>query len=251
MDGAVLRAIAALDAAQDIRGVRGPVMEIGVHEGRLFLGLHHLQRDGERGIAIDVFGDQHLNRDGSGRGDAERFASNLERWGRPSEVRVLQRDSTTVRPDDVLEIAGGRPRLLSIDGGHDEEVVASDLRLAEAVIASGGVVIVDDVFNERWPGVGAATVRHLEGGSALCPFVITHNKTLLAHAEFAGDFAAAVVGELIGRGHAVHRTRYVGHVVDVVVPITAVDRLRRHRIARAAYHRMQDQILGVPFRRSP
>ena len=58
-----------LSEAQDGAGVEGAVAEIGVHHGKLFIAMQLLNRPGAPAVAIDVFDDQELNVDQSGRGD--------------------------------------------------------------------------------------------------------------------------------------------------------------------------------------
>lgn len=75
-------------------GVRGAVGEIGVHHGKLFILLALGRRPDEVAFAIDVFGDQHLNRDDSGAGDREIFLTNTRRWlgsesGQPGRAAAL------------------------------------------------------------------------------------------------------------------------------------------------------------------
>jgi hypothetical protein len=166
-------------------GVRGSVGEIGVHHGKLFILLALGRRADEAAFAIDVFGDQHLNRDDSGSGDREIFLSNARRWlGSDSErLNVLQRSSLEVRPADILE-RNGPVRLASIDGGHTEDCVINDLMLVQSVLAPKGVVILDDHFNEFWPEVSSGVARYLlDPAARLRPFAITPNKTYFTAAE--------------------------------------------------------------------
>ncbi len=165
--------------------VRGSVGEIGVHHGKLFILLALGRRPDESAFAIDVFGDQHLNRDGSGAGDREIFLTNTRRWlGSESEsLNVLQRSSLDVRPEEILE-RNGPVRLASIDGGHTEDCVINDLMLAQSVLAPKGIVILDDHFNEFWPEVSSGVARYLlDPAARLRPFAITPNKTYFATAE--------------------------------------------------------------------
>ncbi|MEK8146452.1 class I SAM-dependent methyltransferase [Streptomyces sp. M10(2022)] len=50
-----------------------------------------------------------------------------------------------------------------IDGDHSEDGVREDLRWAETITASGGVVVLDDYMDKAWPGVAAAADKHLAG----------------------------------------------------------------------------------------
>jgi hypothetical protein len=161
---------------QDAAGVTGSVAEIGVHHGRLFIGLQLLAPAGTPAVAIDLFDNQIENADGSGKGDRARFESNVRRWGDWSSARVHAINSLEVTAADLEAWAEGKIRLFSVDGGHQAEVVASDLQLAEACLAVGGVIAVDDVFNPEWPGVVDGTLSHLNGGSRLVPFAVAFDK---------------------------------------------------------------------------
>ena len=71
------RFIAAVARAQIRKGINGAVAEIGVHHGRLFILMHLTSPAGQKDIAIDVFENQQLNRDQSGRGDRAQFSATL------------------------------------------------------------------------------------------------------------------------------------------------------------------------------
>ncbi len=180
-----LPVLEVLDAAQRARQVTGAVAEIGVHHGRLFIALHLLQRGAGKSVAIDLFGDQELNIDKSGRGDQTKFTDNVALWSSMDGVVLHQGDSTKLTADVLLEKSGGPIRFFSVDGGHTEEIVYSDMRLAEETLADGGIVIADDVFNQQWPGVAVGTLKYLADGAKLVPFAIGFNKTLFTQPEYA------------------------------------------------------------------
>jgi hypothetical protein len=174
---ALLPTLATLDAVMCEHGVGGAVCEIGVYHGRGFAPLALLRREGERAVAVDVFGQQSLNQDASGKGSEAAFHATLKRFGIGSDgVVVLSCDSTTLGADALLEAAGGAIRLLSVDGSHTEAAAASDLRLAQATLAPGGVCILDDALNPDWPGVISGLARHLAEGGSLVPFCLGYNK---------------------------------------------------------------------------
>ena len=186
LDRGSARIIVALDAIQQGIGVAGAAAEIGVHHGKLLILLHLLLRAGERSLAIDVFARQELNLDRSGRGNQGILRDNLVRaGGDPARLAVIEDSSLSVTAAAVL--AGvGRVRLFSVDGGHSAEVVGHDLALAEASLAPGGVVILDDAFNDHWPGVMTGLAGFLLGGTAaIRPFAIGPNKVFLCDPALA------------------------------------------------------------------
>ena len=234
----VLRTLAE---AQDREGIDGGVAEIGVHHGKLFIALQLLGPVGAPAVALDVFGDQELNIDQSGRGDRGRFEANVRRWGDWASVVVKQGDSTLLTGDDVVELALGRVRLFSIDGGHTEEIVTTDMRTAEKALAPGGIVVADDVFNAEWPGVSVGTLRYLDSGGALVPFAIGFNKVYFSDDGHADRFRETVRRVYGNRWRMAHKTT-VFHGSDVEVlwptPVTPRAVLRRSRLARRAYDAM-------------
>ncbi|MDX1888200.1 class I SAM-dependent methyltransferase [Mycolicibacterium sp. 050158] len=184
-----------LDSAQRSHHVVGAVAEIGVHHGKLFTALNLLQENGSS-VAIDVFGEQHLNVDNSGRGDLGIFQRNIARWSSADGVRIHRGDSTKLQSSALLELADARIRLFSVDGGHAEECVVSDMRLAEDTLVAGGVVIADDVFNEEWPEVLVGTLHYMKGGGMLIPFAIGFNKVFFAFSERVGLYRDALNAHL-------------------------------------------------------
>lgn len=187
--------IDAIGDLQNRSGIRGAVGEIGVHHGKLFILMALSRQAGEQAIAIDIFGDQHLNLDASGAGDRTIFEGNLQQWlGRDGDVTILQRSSFDVSSADILDSVGPL-RLASIDGGHTEDCVINDFSLIEAVLAPRGVVILDDYFNEYWPDVASGVARYLLNPEArLRPFAITPNKTYFTFASDVTFYRSALRG---------------------------------------------------------
>ncbi|MGE2725525.1 class I SAM-dependent methyltransferase [Mycolicibacterium pulveris] len=236
----VLLLLDVLNSAQRAKQVTGAVAEIGVHHGKLFIGLRLLQRPGEKSVAIDIFGDQDLNVDGSGHGDLAKFVNNVNLWSSMDDVVIQQGDSTKLLPEQLCELAGGDVRFFSVDGGHTAEIVCSDMKLAEATLTDGGIVIADDVFNQQWPGVAVGTLRYLEdsGGARLAPFLIGFNKVFFTQPEHCGRYRAEVESAVAGKLRlATGASVFAGHDVGLVAPQGPVDLLRRSATVRSLYHR--------------
>jgi hypothetical protein len=172
--------IASISEHQRTSGWSGSSGEIGVHHGKLFLILHLLADQDRSSFAVDLFEQQHLNADASGRGDLEIFKRNLDRWtGRADAVRIFKGSSLELDPAAIVATCG-RSRLFSVDGGHTAECTLNDLKIAEAVSEPHGVVVIDDVFNEFFPEVAMGLQSYVSDG-ALRPFAITPNKLYLAN----------------------------------------------------------------------
>lgn len=189
---------------QHRRGVVGDVGEIGVHHGKYFILLALLRGPGERAVAVDVFGDQHLNPDRSGQGDREKFLANCA-------AHIGSLDGLVVHQCDSLALAGrdlvvaGLPaapvprrsfRIFSVDGSHTARHTASDVETAFASLAPGGVVVVDDFYNARWPGVQEGVHRVLAARPDISAPAYGDNKLFLVRTEDYPAFLDFFAGEI-------------------------------------------------------
>jgi hypothetical protein len=188
------RMVVALTQRQRSLGVAGGIAEIGVHHGKLFILLYLLSREPEKAVAVDLFEDQHLNIDQSGSGDLAKCRRNLERYADSTRLVLQQGNSMNITGAMLARLAQGPLRLVSVDGGHTADTTAHDLATAEAAIAEGGIIVVDDVFNERWPGVGDGVRRYFEHRPDLVPFAIGANKTYLCRPSHRDAYVDAVAG---------------------------------------------------------
>jgi hypothetical protein len=176
--GALAIAAHINDIQRDWR-VEGGAMEIGVYHGKFFIALNSLiEEPTTKSIAVDLFGLQSLNIDGSGRGDEQIFRANLSKFDRHrgSNVVIHSADSTRTTPSEILERVLQRPRIVSIDGGHTAEHTIHDIELAAAVLDDRGVILVDEILNRHWLGVIEGTIGYLNRRPTMWPFVIGENK---------------------------------------------------------------------------
>jgi hypothetical protein len=191
MPGAA-QAIVRLSQEQRSAHLSGPVAEFGVHHGKLFILLYLLGSENELAVAIDLFSQQHLNVDRSGAGDLERFKRNLHRHADTQRLVVHEGDSTQLTAENLLQLGRGPFRFISIDGGHSAEITAHDLATAEGALAEGGIVILDDCFNEEWPGVSDGVHQYFSESRSIVPFGIGAGKTFFSHPAFTPRYAAVL-----------------------------------------------------------
>jgi len=182
---------------QRSRGIRGGTAEIGVHEGKSFIPLCLALADDERAICIDVFEDQDLNVDGSGRGSLSALRRNLAAYRIPEfQVDVLKASSLGLPSKNILDRAGPL-RFISIDGGHWQEIVENDLELARLCAAPGQIIALDDFFDVDWPGVTAALMAWFhKSGHDYCPLAVTPGKLYLCHRNHYDLYKSCLVEHL-------------------------------------------------------
>jgi glycosyltransferase involved in cell wall biosynthesis len=166
---------------QDELGIKGGAVEIGVHHGRFFLGLHNSLPEGSHSLAIDVF-DQAQNIDNSGCGNKDIFLTNIERYAKKDcSISIWQRDSLSLGPSEVIEARKlcGECRAFSIDGGHTPEHTQADFEFAQQVTAMNGVIFLDDFLNPHWPGVNNGISKYFfTQSSKFVPFAYCRDKLL-------------------------------------------------------------------------
>jgi hypothetical protein len=175
----------------DTNGVRGNIVEFGVHHGLFLFLLDTLRNDGEQSFAIDVFEDQHLNMDNSGRGSLAAFLSHLETFfgSERRSFRIVQRDTMSFFAMEAIELFGKEGvKFFSIDAGHTILHACNDLSLAQEVLVPGGVVALDDYMSVHWPGVTEGFYRFMGSQNRrLKPFLYFQNKLFLTTvSEHAG-----------------------------------------------------------------
>lgn len=177
--------MANLDAHQKSQGIAGDFCEIGVCQGKSLIQLCLMVRDGERTFGFDSFA--RLDRPN----DEAKLHANLATHVRDlSRVTVTKADSRDLTVDQLKELSPAGFRMFSVDGGHDEDIVYNDLLLASGTLAIGGILLLDDYFDRKFPGVSVAANRFFLqfAPAAIAPFAIAGNKVFFStkphHAEY-------------------------------------------------------------------
>jgi hypothetical protein len=156
-------------------------LEIGVHHGKFFLGIENLTPSSGRCVAIDIFENQSLNIDGSGKGDKEIFAQHVTKWANaPERVSILSSDSIDLHPNALGINTFG---IISIDGGHTRNHTFNDLRIAQELLTPNGIIVLDDINNQDWCGVvtGALDFFNSPISTRVRPIAIGFNKLYISH----------------------------------------------------------------------
>lgn len=221
--------IAALAEVQSTLGMVGPVCEIGVHHGRTLLLLHFLTQPGELAVGIDLY---ELLDQADGRERQARLWSNLSvHGGHPDRVRVVSEDSLNLTAGRVLALCGGAPRLFSIDGGRSARTTCHDLALACDSLCEGGVVMIHDYFQERWPEVSEGVCRFMTLEHDLHPIAIGGNKLFFTKSRrWVGAYHERLGAVFDGQ---LRKSVMFGEPVVLVLPLTPRLRITRTRVWKA------------------
>ena len=163
--------------------VRGDIAEIGVHHGKLFFLIASLARDNEVCVAMDLFEDQQLNVDGSGRGGRATFEQHIANLfpHLKNRIRIVPIDSLSITAVTARRIVSERGvRIFSVDGGHTTAHVVNDLSIAQELLVSSGVILLDDFFGPVWPTVTEGFFQYMSSANRrLAPLLIYQNKLFL------------------------------------------------------------------------
>ncbi len=187
-----------LDAAQSAAGVTGHLFELGVHYGRSAILFALMARAGEHAVFLDLFDDQDANLDRSGEGNEAVLRANLARWAPGTPVEIVQGNSLETAFENLPHLGQGT-RLAHIDGGHHLEAVQNDLEKTDAVLAEGGIIVMDDFLHSGFPEVNEACNRYLAATDRLVPIALGRNKLVLCRPSHAEGYHAHLAGHLTGR----------------------------------------------------
>jgi hypothetical protein len=184
----------------DANSVRGDIAEFGVHHGLFLFLLNALRNENEVCFAIDIFDEQRLNLDCSGRGSLAVFLSHLETLmaSQRRSFKIVQRDTLSFSTAEVVDLFGkSGVKFFSIDAGHTVQHACNDLTLVQEVLAPGGIVALDDYMSVHWPGVTEGFYRFMYSQNRrLKPLLYFQNKLFLTtvseHALCLQQFRAAL-----------------------------------------------------------
>lgn len=187
-----LNILIILNEFQNINQINGNLAEIGVCEGKSFIPLYLIANDTNNVVAIDIFDQQHLNRDKSGDSNLERFKNNIKTYCDPnmSKLEIIEGDSSLMTAKDYLAKSKNNLsfRIFSIDGSHRPQETMIDLSNAAEALSHGGIIIIDDFFNYEWPGVADGVTQFLKQNHTIKPFFIGFNKVVLTHTEYVSKY---------------------------------------------------------------
>ena len=172
----------------------GGLCEIGVHHGKSFIPIV-LFSNGSLCHAIDVFEHQHLNLDNSGSGNYSIFKRNLSRFHiHLDSIRIHKKQSTDVHPED-LTLECNSIRFFHIDGGHNFDVVKSDLRLALNCSSMTSIIAIDDICRSEWFEVSLAVFgsNELLRQYGFVILALGFNKLFLCHKSRLMEYRQALL----------------------------------------------------------
>jgi len=155
-------------------GGGGDLLEVGCYLGKSAVLMGYGLRPGETMVCCDLWGEnagEGLTGDEPEIFEALTLKGFLGNWDSYHDWRpVIQRCSSL-----NLDLDGLTLRFSHIDGCHQFDYAAHDIRLAVSKTIPGGVVVVDDWSAEHLPGVASA-VWGAESAGLLYPFLVTPHK---------------------------------------------------------------------------
>jgi hypothetical protein len=182
--------------AQHARAVGGCILEIGVHKGRYLALLAAAARGTGKAIfGIDgFFSAYHVEMEERWVPSARQtMIDNVNRVA-PGKGRleIIKRNTNDLSPRDLRQLLGDRISFASVDGGHDAHDVYNDMRIVAPLLADGGVIAADDVFNPIVPGVAEGVCRFLESrkGRKLAAFATCGNKLYITSVDWHAVYLA-------------------------------------------------------------
>ena len=127
----------------------------------------------------------------------EQVREGLAIAGFTSGYSFLKMFSTDVSAEELLSHTVSKPRFISIDGSHEKDDVHWDMRLAEQLLATNGLVSVDDFLNPVTLGVNDGVHAFFAQPRNLEPVLFTSNKLFLSRPGQAPRYRSAIEDMLI------------------------------------------------------
>ena len=96
-------------------------------------------------------------------------------------IRIVPIDSLSMTPVTARRIVSERGvRIFSVDGGHTTAHVVNDLSIAQELLVSSGVILLDDFLGPVWPSVTEGFFQYMSSANRrLAPLLIYQNKLFL------------------------------------------------------------------------
>jgi hypothetical protein len=85
-------------------------------------------------------------------------------------------------------------RMFSVDGGHSLETTLHDMNLASCLLRDGGIMVLDDVSNPAWQGVGEAMFHFAFANKRMVPLLLGYNKAYFTTASHVEQYRKFIRG---------------------------------------------------------
>lgn len=168
-----------------VGGAPGDVVELGVYLGRSAVVLGNHVREGERLVAVDLFGTDPADYEPArtaheaNRAENSKSYATLERGDFEANYLALHPELPVVVTGPsgsvVDHVAPRTARFVHVDAGHLYENVREDVENVKCLLGPGGIVVFDDFRSEHTPGVAAAVWGAVAAGG-LRPFALSPTK---------------------------------------------------------------------------
>ncbi|MBK9991778.1 MAG: class I SAM-dependent methyltransferase [Verrucomicrobia bacterium] len=183
---------------QSSRGIGGDMMEIGVFRAGTASLLAAKLKEKERMFLIDPTQNQAQNRQ-----TIEAFAK-----VKPEQLIFHVLDSLVVNKwrEKVLSPSVPLVRFAHIDGEHSYDGVYSDLELARRYITSGGIIVLDDIFNMNSACCTHAMFDYLRDQPLVHLVAMGYRKAYLCESRHVAGYRRffASLPELLGQTANLH-----------------------------------------------
>ena len=159
----------ALFDYQKEKEIHGDLLEIGVLSGKSAVFLAMNSNVHEEVHLVDIKKHEELDASLSkGKSDAS------------GQTRFFEMNSQDLVKNSPWGKRNNPYRFIHVDGEHTIAGITSDLVVADNLLGEKGIVVVDDIFNERYVHLTFALMKYiLSGESNLIPFAIGFNKAYM------------------------------------------------------------------------
>ncbi len=225
-DPEAARIIYILNEIQKRTGISGNIFEIGVHHGRMTMLLALLAADGQELRVCDIFRRQELNESASGSGSLDIFMSNWRKYVNIPAPKIYEMPSSELSAREI----GSNYRIFAIDGGHTADETYGDLSLAAGSIIPEGIIIIDDYFDQNFPGVSEGVNKFLSKNGDFLPLAMFFNKMAIVRRDSHHFYRKELLHNLNSDGYLIEEPVFYSARALSISRITKNQRLIKKMI---------------------
>lgn len=176
--------VADVVAYQRKIGTQIAAAEIGVYKGRFLVNAANLLLPpGGKVLAVDSFALEPRQT------FVDSFKAHVTK---ALDLRILEGDSLLYSATDYQRHNPLGWPIFSVDGCHDFAHALHDVRCAWKSLSEGGVLLLDDTFNNNWPAVSAALFQFLTEQEDCRIICVCWGMTILASQSHADELRKCI-----------------------------------------------------------
>lgn len=171
---------AQLNNIQKNLGITGSLCELGVYKAKSFVLMSHMVSENEKLFGFDLFPDNL----------EEQATETIKKYGAKIDLEFIKSNTSDLTTENLNKKLQCKLRMLHIDAGHEYHEVLHQLLIFAQYVTDGGVIIMDDYQDRKFPGIEAAVLDfcEIDRPRRFVPFYSGANKIYLCETNYTKKY---------------------------------------------------------------